>query len=115
MAAGPGTARAGCPQIMAALADRAADVHCADSQDLTTANPATTPPDNALAGLPAGAFTPATDRNVISPNPPNRTPITRAVPGVQVTGRFADDRDALEAEAGFADGAARNAPRGVGG
>ncbi len=87
----PGRARAGCAQVLSALADRAVDVSCFDTLDLTTNNPATTPLNNSIAGLPAGAFTPQTDRNVISPNPPYRTPITRAVPGIQVQGRFARD------------------------
>lgn len=84
-------AHAGCPEILAALGDRVADAVCVDSADLTTNNPATTPADNANPALPPGAFTPSTDRNVISPAPPDRTPITRAVPGIQVSGRFADD------------------------
>jgi len=87
----PGIAQAGCSDVLAALADTLADAICVPSADLTTNNPATTPANNSSAGLPGGAFTPQTDRNVISPDPPNRTPITRAVPGFQVTGRFADD------------------------
>jgi dienelactone hydrolase len=86
-----GVAHAGCPQILAALGDRIADASCVDSPDLTTRNPATTPADNSIPGLAAGAFTPTTDRNVISPAPPDRTPITRVVPGIQIAGRFADD------------------------
>src|SRR5256885_9389109 len=87
----PGIAQAGCSDVLAALADTLADATCVPSADLTTNNPVTTPANNSIAGLPSGAFTPQTDRNVISPDPPNRTPITRAVPGFQVTGRFADD------------------------
>jgi hypothetical protein len=87
----PAVARAGCPEVLMALADRTADVTCVNSPDLTTTNPDTTPQNNSIAGLPPGAFTPQTDRGVISPDPPNRTPITRVVPGVQVSGRFADD------------------------
>jgi len=87
----PGRAVAGCAEIVAALAHRTADVTCVESDDLTTNNPATTPANNSIAGLPAGAFTPQTDRNVISPDPPNRTPITKTVPGIQVNGRFSDD------------------------
>jgi 3HB-oligomer hydrolase (3HBOH)/Tannase and feruloyl esterase len=87
----PGLAQAGCPEIVAALANRTADVTCVESDDLTTNNPATTPANNSIAGLATGAFTPQTDRNVISPDPPNRTPITKAVPGIQVNGRFSDD------------------------
>jgi hypothetical protein len=51
----------------------------------------TTPPNDSIAGRPPFAFTPRTDRTVISPDPPNRTPITRAVPGIQVQGFYADD------------------------
>jgi tannase/feruloyl esterase len=91
VAAVPRTAHADCRAVLAALGDRILDASCVDSPDLTTANPATTPTDNSLAGQPTGAFTPTTDRNVISPDVPDRTPITRAVPGLQVTGRFADD------------------------
>lgn len=91
LAAAPRAAHADCQAVLAALGDRVADATCVDSPDLTTANPATTPADNSIAGLPVGAFTPTTDRNVISPDPPDRTPITRAVPGIQVRGRFADD------------------------
>ena len=87
----PSRAQAGCAEVLAALASRAVDVSCVDSFNLTTNNPATTPPNNSIAGLPAGAFTPQTDRGVISPNSPDRTPITKAVPGIQVQGRFADD------------------------
>src|SRR4029077_8262965 len=64
---------------------------CVESADLTTNNPATTPANNSIPGLPPFAFTPQTDRNVISPNPPNRTPITKAVPGVQLQARIASD------------------------
>ncbi|HEY0483669.1 MAG TPA: hypothetical protein VGD37_39390 [Kofleriaceae bacterium] len=91
VAAFPGAAHADCPAVLAALGDRIADATCVASPDLTTAHPATTPADNSVAGLPPGAFTPTTDRNVISPDAPDRTPITRAVPGLQVSGRFAGD------------------------
>jgi hypothetical protein len=84
-------AHAGCPEVLAALGDRVVGASCVQSADLTTNNPATTPANNSIAGLPAGAFTPVTDRGVISPDPPDRTPIARAVPGLQVTGQFADD------------------------
>ena len=87
----PRAAHADCAAVLAALGDRVSDATCVDSADLTTANPATTPADNSLAGLPAGAFTPTTDRGVISPDAPDRTPIARAVPGLEVRGRFADD------------------------
>ena len=94
LATGSGLAHqegAGCAEVLAAIAEQTADVTCVESADLTTNNPATTPANNSLAGVPSLAFTPVTDRAVISPSPPNRTPITRAVPGIQVNGRFADD------------------------
>lgn len=87
----PGTAQAGCPEVLSFLAGKAADVVCFESPDLTTANALTTPPNNSLLGLPLFAFTPQTDRAVISPNPPDRTPITGPVPGVQVQGRLVND------------------------
>lgn len=93
----PVHARAGCPELLDFLADKAVGLVCFESPDLTTNNTnprptgPTTPANNSLPGFPAGAFTPQTDRNVISPDPPNRTLITKAVPGIQVEGRFADD------------------------
>jgi hypothetical protein len=83
-------ADADCAAIVAALGDRVADTTCVESADLTTANAATTPADNSI-GLATGAFTPTTDRGVIAPDAPDRTSIVRAVPGLQITGRFADD------------------------
>ena len=77
--------------MLAALGNKVVDVKCFKSTDLTTNNPLTTPADNSIPGLPPGAFTPTTDRTVISPDPPNRTRITKAVPGIQLNGRFADD------------------------
>jgi hypothetical protein len=67
------------------------DSTCVESADLTTNNPATTPANDSLAGLPPFAFTPQTDRSVISPTPPNRTKIVMAVPGIQFQARIADD------------------------
>ena len=91
-----------CDALVAFLADRAVDIVCFESPDLTTNNedPAmpTTPPDNSLPPRPAFAFTPRTDRTVLSPDPPDRTPINHAVPGIQVQGYFADD---LRREARF--------------
>src|SRR5437763_15336033 len=87
----PRIAQDPCNELVAALARTVVDVRCFKSTDLTTNNPATTPADNSIPGLPPGAFTPMTDRTVISPDPPNRTPITKAVPGYQLNGRFADD------------------------
>jgi len=80
-----------CGRVRAALGDRLADVKCVVSLDLTTNNAATTPANNSITGLPALAFTPVTDRGVISPNPPNRTSITKAVPGLQIEARVAGD------------------------
>ena len=80
-----------CEQVLQAFGNLLADATCFESTDLTTNNPLTTPANNSIPTLPAFAFTPQTDRNVISPNPPNRTPITKAVPGIQVGGYFADD------------------------
>lgn len=83
--------RLDCAAVAAALGAGVQDLTCVASADLTTHNPATTPPDNARADLPPLAFTPQTDRAAISPDPPNRTPITRAVPGLQIAGAMADD------------------------
>src|SRR5205809_1311572 len=86
------TAATRCDQILERIGGSLSGVvTCFESTDLTTANPLTTPANNTLPGLPPGAWTPQTDRNVISPNPPNRTPITKAVPGVQLEGYLADD------------------------
>ena len=68
-----------------------ADVTCFVSTDLTTNNPLTTPANNSIAGLPAFAFTPVTDRGVIAPSAAKRPPITSAVPGVQIQARIASD------------------------
>lgn len=93
----PAIGHAACADVVQLLAGQAVDVVCFNSPDLTTKNTSppptgpTTPPNNSLPGLPLFAFTPITDRGVISPDPPNTTPITKAVPGVQVQGRFADD------------------------
>src|ERR1700730_3869989 len=80
-----------CDRLLARLANQVADAICAESADLTTNNTATTPPDNFLTSLPKGALTPTTDRGVISPSAPNHTPITKAVPGVQLDARISDD------------------------
>lgn len=68
-----------------------ADATCIESTDLTTANPATTPANNSLPGLPPFAFTPQIDRETIAPPVGFRTPITKAVPGMQIQGRIASD------------------------
>ncbi len=93
MVAARGNAMPTCDQVHRYLADRAADVVCFESPDLTTNNLAdpphgpTTPEDNSLPGWPMFAFTPRVDRATISLG----TPIDREVPGIQVQGRFADD------------------------
>ncbi len=86
-----------CPEILAALQGQIADAVCFESPDLTTNNtlapPAgpTTPANNSLPSWPLFAFTPQTDRGVISPDPPDHTPIVKAVPGIQLEARVADD------------------------
>ena len=80
-----------CERLVGLLARQITDASCTESADLTTDNPATTPLNNSLPSLPAGAFTPQTDRDVISPSKANRTPIGKTVPGVQLDGRIADD------------------------
>src|SRR3989449_7724962 len=89
----PFSARAGvtCADVLKALGSRLADVNCFVSADLTTNNPLTTPANNSLPGLPAFAFTPITDRGVIAPIAGKRTPITKAVPGLQLNARIASD------------------------
>jgi hypothetical protein len=92
LAAGTSAAAATqCDRLLARLASQIADAICTESSDLTTNGAMTTPADNSLPGLPGGAFTPTTDRAVISPSAPDRTPITKAVPGVQLDARIADD------------------------
>ncbi len=92
VAAGTSAAAASrCDRLLGLLGHQIADASCADSTDLTTNNLATTPANDSLPGLAPFAFTPQTDRNVISPNPPNRTPITEAVPGIQLDARISDD------------------------
>jgi hypothetical protein len=80
-----------CDQLLAAFGNRLADATCFESADLTTNNPATTPANNSIPTLPPFAFTPQTDRSVIAPDAANKTPITKAVPGIQLNARIADD------------------------
>jgi len=91
LASSPAFAATRCDQLLLAFGGRLVDATCFESTDLTTNNPVTTPANNSIPTLPALAFTPVTDRGVISPNPPHRTPITRAVPGIQLDARIADD------------------------
>jgi pimeloyl-ACP methyl ester carboxylesterase len=90
----PGLAQDACSEVKLALLAETQNVDCTVSADLTTANANTTPQDNSRAGLPPSAFTPRTDAQAVSPDAPYRTPLTRAVPGLQVTGGMADDPDA---------------------
>jgi predicted esterase len=91
----------GSKAVLDMLVNRASDVVCFESLDLTTNNTVislagtsptgpTTLPDNSLPSWPASAFTPITDRAVIPPAT-NPTTITKAVPGIQVGGYYADD------------------------
>jgi 3HB-oligomer hydrolase (3HBOH) len=80
-----------CEQVLAGFGNSLVDATCTESADLTTANPSTTPPDDAIATLPRFAFTPQMDRASIAPDPPNRTPIAAPVPGVQIHARIAED------------------------
>jgi hypothetical protein len=80
-----------CDRLLEQLGTRLAGATCFESTDLTTNNAATTPADNSLAGLPAFAFTPQSDRGVISPPAGFRTAITKAVPGLQIGARIAGD------------------------
>jgi hypothetical protein len=80
-----------CEHALKALAADLADAQCAESADLTTNNLDTTPANNSLPGLPAFAFTPRTDRDTIAPSAGHRTPITKAVPGLQIDARIAAD------------------------
>ena len=80
-----------CEQVLSRFGDKLIDATCADSADLTTANLATTPANNAIATLPPLAFTPQADRDTIAPDPPHRTPIVGPVPGVQINAHIAED------------------------
>jgi hypothetical protein len=87
----PASAGAQCDRLLKLLGARIADAVCFESSDLTTNNPATTPANDSLAGLPPFVFTPQTDRTVISPPAGFRTPILRTLPGIQLQARMADD------------------------
>src|SRR6267143_6488369 len=83
-----------CADVRRAIDKHLADVTCFVSNDLTTNNTTIdqkTTPDNNSLGLAPGAFTPITDRGGISPDAPNRTPIMKAVPGLQINARIASD------------------------
>jgi 3HB-oligomer hydrolase (3HBOH) len=87
----PAGAAVTCDSVLKVLGSSLADVNCFASDDLTTNNPLTTPANNSLPGLQAFAFTPITDRSVIAPSAGKRTPITKAVPGLQLDARIASD------------------------
>ena len=84
---GPGR----CEEVLSRFGNRLVEATCTESADLTTANPATTPANDAIAALPRFAFTPQADRDTIAPDPPHRTPIAGPVPGVQIEARVAED------------------------
>jgi hypothetical protein len=87
----PTSAAPRCDHLLELLKTSIADATCVESTDLTTANPATTPANNSLPGLPPFAFTPQIDRDVIAPPVGFRTPLTKAVPGMQIQARIASD------------------------
>jgi len=89
----PFYARAGvtCVDVLKVLGSRLADPDCFQSADLTTNNHLTTPANNSLPGLPAFAFTPILDRDVIAPSAGKRPSITKTVPGLQINARIASD------------------------
>jgi hypothetical protein len=89
---GHAAARTRCERILERFADRLVGASCVESPDLTTNNPNTTPANNSLAGWPPFAFTPQTDRATIAPDPANKTPITKVVPGVQINAYIASDK-----------------------
>src|SRR5437879_823497 len=82
-------ARLNCEDIKAAIRDQLADIRCSVSADLPTKSPAPAPANTSFPGLPAFAFTPQTDRAVISPATP--TPVAKMVPGLQIQARIASD------------------------
>ncbi|MBR7781614.1 3-hydroxybutyrate oligomer hydrolase family protein [Undibacterium luofuense] len=82
---------ASCEQVLKQLASQLMDATCVESADLTTRNPATTPEDNAIKSLPPFAFMPRSDRAILMPDERRRTPILKAVPGLQIQARFVSD------------------------
>ncbi len=84
-------ASAACDRVLRELGHELADATCVDSPDLTTTNPATTPANDSIAGLPPFAFTPQTDRATIAPSAAKRPPIIKVVPGIQIQARIASD------------------------
>ncbi len=90
---GPAAASASptCDRLLRQFGAALADATCVDSADLTTTNADTTPANNSIAGLPAFAFTPQTDRATISPSAAKRAPVAKVVPGLQLDARIASD------------------------
>ena len=101
----PAGAATRCEQVLQAFGNQLADATCYEKSDLTTngdltdAHP-TTPLDNVWQPglplpLPLLAFTPRTDRailiNAAVTPPEDKTPITMAVPGLQINARIASD------------------------
>jgi hypothetical protein len=91
LSSSPARAASVCERVLRQLGPELADASCVDSPDLTTTNPATTPANDSIPGLPPFAFTPQTDRATIAPSAAKRTPVTKAVPGVQLQARIASD------------------------
>ena len=85
------SASTACEHLLRQFGPALADATCTDSTDLTTTNPATTPANDSVAGLPPFAFTPQTDRATIAPSAGKRAPIAKVVPGLQLDGRIASD------------------------
>ncbi|MCK9688605.1 3-hydroxybutyrate oligomer hydrolase family protein [Scleromatobacter humisilvae] len=85
------SASTACDHLLRQFGSALADATCVDSADLTTTNPATTPANDSIAGLPPFAFTPQTDRATIAPSAGKRDPITKVVPGLQLDARIASD------------------------
>lgn len=96
---GASVAGPSCADIEQFLLDKAVGVQCTRFADLRSTTAGVTPANNSITTFADGtplpgvangflSYTPATDRSVISNGP---TPSTTAVPGIQVTGWFADD------------------------
>jgi Alpha/beta hydrolase domain len=80
-----------CASVIASLDASISNVRCTVSPDLTTTNPDTTPPDNSISDLPVGAYIPRADRAAIGAGAAGRAPITKLVPGLQITGTMSGD------------------------
>ena len=70
-----------CDRVLAQLSGQLVDAVCFESADLTTTNAATTPANNSIPTLPAGAFTPQTDRATIAPSERQASADHQVVPG----------------------------------